>query len=199
MDHMTRRQLLALSLSAPASWLLARRAWAGQDLSRFMTGPPPCSGSRELTPATGDPGEFRPGSPARASLLEPGLSGTKLVLTGSVIGLKCGVVKDAVLDFWQADANGRYDATGLRLRGHQPVDANGHYRLETIVPGPVPPRARHLNVRVQPPGKPAFVTQLFFPNDPGNARDKAFQATLVMTVTTTKDGSTATFDFVLDL
>ena len=60
--------------------------------------------------------------------------------------------------------------------------------------GPRPP-----GVKVQPPGKSALATQLFFPNDPGNARDKAFQQKLVMTVTPGKDGSAATFDFVLEL
>lgn len=197
---MTRRQLIALGLSVPGLWLLGRRTAAGQDLGRFMGGgPPPCTGGRELTPSAPDEREFRPRSPARASLLEPGMSGTKLVLAGSVIGLKCGLVKGAVLDFWQADATGRYDPAGLRLRGHQITGADGRYRLETIVPGPVPPRARHLNVKVQPPGKPALATQLFFPNDPGNARDAAFQPKLVMTVTPDGAGSAATFDFVLDL
>ncbi|MBV8772487.1 MAG: hypothetical protein JO166_09185 [Deltaproteobacteria bacterium] len=38
-----------------------------------------------------------------------------------------------ILDFWQADADGEYDNSGFRLRGHQSTDDHGRYLLETMV------------------------------------------------------------------
>src|SRR6185436_7746190 len=66
---------------------------------------------------------FTANSPERASLLEDGMPGTKLVVTGYVYDTHCQPVANALLDFWQADANGVYDNSGYTLRGHQFTDA----------------------------------------------------------------------------
>jgi len=196
---MTRREVLALTLSVPAAGLWRAVASASQDLSKFNAGSPPaCTDSRKLTPAADDK-QFRPGSPARTTLADAGTPGKKLVLTGFVIGLRCGVIKGATVDVWQADAKGVFDPAGFRLRGHQVTDAEGKYHVETIVPGPSGGRARHLGIRVQPPGKPALTTVLYFSDDPGNAKDPAVKPELIMKVTDGKDGATATMDIVLDL
>src|SRR5256886_10288077 len=39
-------------------------------------------------------------------------------------------------------------------------------------------RARHIHVKVQAPGKRLLTTQLYFPNDPGNARDGLYRRDL---------------------
>jgi protocatechuate 3,4-dioxygenase beta subunit len=79
----------------------------------------------------------------------------------------CRPVAGAVLDFWQADPAGVYDNAGARLRGHQFSDAEGRYRLETLVPGPyVDGRLRrtpHLHVKVQGEATRLLTTQLYFP------------------------------------
>jgi len=178
-------------------------AWAGtgraQGLGQFQAGAPGCSPDDKATPAAPEGPDFRPRSPERSSFLESGVTGTRLVLTGYVAGLRCGRIKDAIVDFWQADGRGQYDATGFRLRGHQLTTADGSYRLETIVPGPQGGRARRLHVRIAPPGKPGLTTQVFFPGEADNAKDPAFRPELVMKVTDTRDGKTASFNFVLDL
>src|SRR5437773_462860 len=196
---MTRRQLLVLGLSAPAAAWLGRPARA-QGLAGFTAagGPPVCTTERKLTPGADDK-QFRPGSPARTSLVETGVTGKKLTITGAVIGLKCGAIKDAVVDVWQADAAGVYAPAGFRLRGHQKTDADGKYHIETIVPGASGGHARHLGVKVQPPGKPALTTLLFLSDDPGTAKDAAAKPELIMKVTETRDGASATIDLVLDL
>lgn len=196
---MTRRQLLALGLSVPAAGLLARTVRASQDLSKFTAGGPPvCTDTRKLTPAADDK-QFRPGAPGRTWLVEAGMEGKRFTLTGAVVGLRCGAIKDAIVEVWQADAHGVYDPTGFRLRGHQATDVNGAYKVVTIVPGPSDGRARHLGVRVHPPGKPLFTTLLFFSDDPANAKDPAVKPELVMSVTDGPDGASATMDIVLDL
>src|SRR6266566_2870746 len=76
-----------------------------------------------LTPAQTEGPYFKPGSPPRTSLIESGMTGTRLLLSGRVLTLACAPVAGVRLDFWQADAGGTYDNSGYRLRGHQSTDA----------------------------------------------------------------------------
>jgi protocatechuate 3,4-dioxygenase beta subunit len=149
------------------------------------------------TPAQTEGPFFKPNTPMRASLLEPGMPGTKLVIEGSVLTTGCKPVARALLDFWQADAAGRYDNAGYRLRGRQLTDEAGRYRLETIVPAEYPGRTRHIHVKVQAPGQPALTTQLYFPEGADNRRDSIFDPALVMRVRDAEGGKLATFDFIL--
>ncbi|MEL7084866.1 MAG: hypothetical protein AAGM36_10260 [Cyanobacteria bacterium J06597_1] len=121
-------------------------------------------------------------SPERSSLLESGMSGRHMVLSGQVLSVNCIPISNALVDFWQADNRGHYDEDGYRLRGHQFTDAEGRYRLETIIPGEYPGRTRHLHVKIQVPEQPFFTTQLFFPADPLNGGDRFFQPDLTMSV-----------------
>jgi protocatechuate 3,4-dioxygenase beta subunit len=134
---------------------------------------------------------FKPRSPERRSLIEGG--SPALVVTGRVLGADCKPVTGALLDFWHADEQGDYDNSGFRYRGHQFTDTEGRYRLETIVPAEYPGRTRHIHVKVQARGRPVLTTQLYFPNDPGNARDGLFTRELVMTMDRPGFG---VFDFV---
>src|SRR5690606_24451885 len=114
---------------------------------------------------------FTPRSPERRSLIEPGMAGTPIVLEGLVLSTDCRPIAGALFDIWHCDADGHYDNEGYRLRGHQFTDADGRYRMETIVPGLYPGRTRHFHVKVQPPGGRVLTTQLYFPDEPANARD----------------------------
>lgn len=134
---------------------------------------------------------FKPQSPERNSLVE-GKAGTLLV-SGRVLGADCKPVAHALLDFWHADEKGEYDNQGFRYRGHQFTDADGRYRLETIMPAEYPGRARHIHVKVQRPGGRILTTQLYFPNNPGNQYDNIFRPELVMQMATRGQG---VFDFV---
>lgn len=103
-----------------------------------------------------------------------------------------------LLDFWHCDANGQYDNVGYRLRGHLFSDAQGRYRLETILPGLYPGRTRHIHVRAQAPGQPILTTQLYFPNEPLNARDWLFHPACLMELQRLPDGSlVGRFNFIL--
>ena len=141
---------------------------------------------------------FTPNSPERTSLLEAGMVGRPLTITGFVLTTDCQPIAGALIDFWQADDAGAYDNVGYRLRGHQFTDENGAYALETIVPGLYPGRTRHLHVKVQAPGGRVLTTQQYFPNEPRNARDGIYRPELEMDVTDNPDGSqSATFTYVL--
>jgi protocatechuate 3,4-dioxygenase beta subunit len=97
----------------------------------------PCTDEIAVSPRRSDGGHYRPGAPAKNTLLEPGVNGAPLVISGYVLFPDCRPVPGAVLDVWQADADGRYDETGWRLRGVLRSDEAGRYTIETIVPGGV--------------------------------------------------------------
>ncbi len=142
---------------------------------------------------------FKPRTPQRTSLLEPGIVGARVVLTGFTLSTECKPVAGALLDFWQADDHGDYDNQGYRLRGHQFSDADGRYRLETIVPGVYPGRTRHIHVKVQAPNRPALTTQVYFPGEAQNEDDFLFRADLLMKIRNAGGAREGRFDFVLKL
>jgi protocatechuate 3,4-dioxygenase beta subunit len=96
---------------------------------------PACADHDHPTPEQTEGPYFTPDSPARRSLIESGVRGTRMVLTGRVLTTGCKPARRALLDFWQADGDGSYDNQGFRLRGHQFTDSRGRFRLATVVPG----------------------------------------------------------------
>ena len=125
---------------------------------------PACSGR---TPAQTEGPYYIPNTPERTSLLEDGMQGTRLTLVGYVLDQNCKPLPNAWLDFWQADAQGEYDNSAYRLRGHQFTDAQGRYYLETILPGIYSSRPiRHIHVMVQPEGGGVVTSQLYFSEQP---------------------------------
>src|SRR4051794_4364540 len=171
----TRRAFLQHLVAIPTACVALTRSSAGQGLGQFgAEGPAPCNVDEKPTPAVPPGPEYKANAPQRASLVEPGVVGEKIVLTGTVSGVTCGPIKRARVEFWQPDGTGVYDTAGFRLRGQQFTDANGRFRLETIMPGATSRRAPHVHVKVQPPGKPAFTTEIFFADQPQNTKDPQF-------------------------
>ena len=161
----------------------------------ILTKAPTCNGV--ATPSQTEGPFYKPNSPERTSLREPGISGTLLTVTGYVLSTRCQPIAHALLDFWQADGSGNYDNTGFRLRGHQYTDNQGRYALDTIVPGEYPGRTRHIHVKVQVPGKAELTTQLYFPGEARNDSDGIFSPALLMQVQQTNNGQLAMFNFVI--
>jgi protocatechuate 3,4-dioxygenase beta subunit len=158
---------------------------------------PACADDDGVTPAQTEGPYFTPNSPERTSLLDTGIAGTKLTVTGYILTTDCKPIARALLDFWQADDKGVYDNNGFRLRGHQFSDDTGRYSLETIVPGLYPGRTRHIHVKVQLPNQSILTSQLYFPGEPGNQSDSIFNQNLLLVVQDASDGKLATFNFVL--
>jgi len=200
--NQTRRRFLGVSVGVPAALaitsVIVELPGAAAQGSRIEP-TPACGDGGPTTPSQTEGPYFKPSSPLRVSLLEPGLSGPRIVVEGAVLGTDCQPIPRALLDFWQADAQGRYDNAGFRMRGHQFTDDAGRYRLESVVPGLYPGRTRHFHVKVQAPNQRVLTTQLYFPGDPANQRDFIFNPALVMKVRDAEGGKLATFDFVLDV
>ena len=160
--------------------------------------PTPSCGEDEATASQTEGPFFTPDSPEKADLYADVGRGTRLVVSGSVLTTACKPVPKAIVDVWQADDEGAYDNDGFRLRGHVLADAEGKYRFTTLVPGEYTGRTRHIHVKVAPPNSRVLTTQLYFPNDPGNARDGIYRRELEMNVRDAGDGKEGTFDFVVD-
>lgn len=159
-----------------------------------------CTSPAAASPAMTEGPYYTPDTPERTSLIEPGMPGTKLILTGFVLDTNCQPIANAWLDFWQADANGVYDNAGYTLRGHQFTDENGRYLLETIVPGQYPGRTEHIHVKVQAPGSRVVTTQLFFPGSNSNESDRIFASELlVKIIRDAGDVVEAEFNFVVEM
>jgi protocatechuate 3,4-dioxygenase beta subunit len=173
--------------------------------SGLLFSPALLSQSAALTPACGKQTArqtagpfFKPDSPRRASLIENAAQNTKLVVTGLVLSSKCAPVANTLLDFWHADEFGEYDNKGFSYRGHQLTDAQGRWRLETILPAEYPGRARHIHVNVQAPGRRVLTTQLYFPEEFGHHRDGLYQSALELKIARKQDLLDGRFDFVVD-
>jgi protocatechuate 3,4-dioxygenase beta subunit len=151
-----------------------------------------------LTPTQIEGPYYKVGSPHRATLIEPGISGTPLVLVGRVLNEHGKPIPGAVLDFWQSDDRGNYDMVGDLLRGHVFTDQSGRYTLETIVPACYEPRqARHIHVKVQGVSRP-YTTQLYFSDDADRVNDSFYQKELEVQVEDLADGrKQGNFTFVI--
>ncbi len=175
-DTPTRRAILGAGMFAAGSLLAIDDSLAETPLAPT----PACHDGDEATlPQTEGP-YFKPSSPERIELLEEGIAGQPIELVGLVLTRACKPIAGALLDFWQADDKGRYDNSGFRLRGHQFSDAEGRYRLRTIVPGLYPGRTRHIHVKVQPSGGRVLTTQLYFPGEAQNRSDGLFRKELLV-------------------
>ena len=172
-------------------------SWVSTVQAQTLAPTPACGAPAKATGAQTEGPYFKRSSPQRSSLLQDGVSGERLTLSGQVLGTRCQPVAGALLDFWQADAAGEYDNRGFTLRGHQFTDAAGNFKLDTIVPGLYPGRTRHIHVKVQAPGGRILTTQLYFPDEAGNRGDFIFSAALLMAFERDALGARGGFNFVL--
>ena len=137
--------------------------------------------------------------------------GERIELAGRVFNEPdCEPVADAVLDIWQANAEGFYynlesaAAPGdYLLRGRVRTDGEGRFRVRTVRPGayrtgPRSWRPSHVHVMVSGPSLLPLTTQVYLPGDPHLATD-ALVVPALIGVLGGRPGGPATlfFDFVL--
>lgn len=165
---------------------------------RAVTPPPPaCIPNLSATPSETEGPYYKANTPERTSLLEPGMSGTRIIVTGYVYATTCMPITRAWLDFWHANDRGEYDTAGYRLRGHQFTDNAGIYYLETIAPAVYSRRTRHIHVKVRAPNGTVLTTQLYFPAEPRNQTDGLFNSRLMVAMQDVAGVHVATFNFFL--
>jgi hydroxyquinol 1,2-dioxygenase len=139
------------------------------------------------------------GAPAYAlgEDIAQGAAGEPCHVTATVRGLDGRPVADALVDVWQADAEGHYDVQLPELDGHQGrgqfrTGPNGELHFRTVlaqaypipVDGPVgrlldaskrhPWRPAHLHFMIQAPGYETLITHVFKDGDPYLDSDAVF-------------------------
>lgn len=113
-------------------------------------------------------------------------TGQYIVISGRVTDVFSKPVGNALLDIWQADANGRYrhprDPNKSKLdqnfQGWATIrtDDEGLYRFKTVMPGVYPAsnawtRPPHIHLKVFKPGYEALTTQMYFSDQILNKSD----------------------------
>jgi protocatechuate 3,4-dioxygenase beta subunit len=194
--HPSRRQVLRSALATSGVGLVV--GYPALPFAQGIAPTPQCHNGDEATIRQGEGPYFKPRSPQRADLVEPGTKGRLVEISGQVLTRSCHPVEQALVDLWHADERGEYDNSGFRYRGHLFTDGEGRYRFRTIMPALYPGRTRHYHIKVQAPERPVLTTQLYFPDEPANQRDGLFRRDLVMRIAEASDGLAARFDFVLN-
>ena len=126
------------------------------------------------------------------SLVTASTRGERVAIEGCVIDGDGTAVSDAMIELWQANADGCYDhPEDLQERAQHPdfhgfgraaTDERGRFRFHTIKPGPVAGRgpafqAPHINVSIFARGLlKRLVTRIYFPDEPLNASDAVLNA-----------------------
>jgi protocatechuate 3,4-dioxygenase alpha subunit len=120
-------------------------------------------------------------------LAPSGVAGERISIEGRVIDGDGKPVNDALVEIWQANANGKYAhpldrqakplEKGFRGFGRSATDDQGRFRFRTIKPGRVPGpdgrlQAPHIAVNVFMRGQlKQLVTRVYFPDESANAED----------------------------
>jgi protocatechuate 3,4-dioxygenase, alpha subunit len=120
------------------------------------------------------------------NLITPDASGERIRIEGRVFDGEGAPIPDAMLEIWQADAQGRFadpqDKRALpnakfRGFGRCGTDANGTFVFDTIKPGSVPdpdgkPQAPHVLLAVFARGMLRHLyTRIYFADEAGNGSD----------------------------
>ena len=127
----TRRRFLLNTGILAAGWELS---CADAVLTQELAPTPACHDGDEPTVRQTEGPFFKPRSPERSDLREPGAGGRPFELSGFVLTRRCRPLRGAVVDLWHADDKGEYDNIGFRYRGHVTTGPDGAFRFRTIVP-----------------------------------------------------------------
>ncbi len=119
-------------------------------------------------------------------LVTPDAVGTRIQIEGVIYDGDGKPIDDAMLEIWQADAQGRYASpadsrarpnAAFKGHGRSATDASGGFAFHTIKPGPVPGpdgkmQAPHVVFAIFSRGMLRQVyTRMYFPDEAANAGD----------------------------
>ncbi|MGH8657857.1 MAG: twin-arginine translocation pathway signal protein [Gammaproteobacteria bacterium] len=154
------------------------------------------------------------GAPHRTVLAGPEEPGERIVIRGRAFAADCQTpLTGALLDVWQADANGHYhdENENYRLRGQMNTNDQGVYEFSSIRPGRYTLeggfRPAHIHFTVRHPDCEPLTTQLYFKGDPylapndacGDACKSNDTNRIIELTRTGKDGRRAWFEGRFDI
>ncbi|WP_375415163.1 protocatechuate 3,4-dioxygenase subunit alpha [uncultured Bradyrhizobium sp.] len=152
-------------------------------------------------------------------LVTPDAAGERIRIVGRVFDGDGAPVPDAMLEIWQADAQGRFadpqdkravSNAAFRGFGRCGTSAGGEYSFDTVKPGAVPdpdgrPQAPHILLAIFARGMLLqLYTRIYFDGEAGNAADSVLalvpadrRATLIAARETGNGGAVYRFDIRL--
>jgi protocatechuate 3,4-dioxygenase alpha subunit len=99
----------------------------------------------EMTLGPFFPPEFAQGANDLTLLDGRKAAGEVIEVSGRITQLDGRPLDNVVVEIWQADSRGRYDAPDFSGWGRAATDASGVYRFRTIKPGAAEGRLPHIN------------------------------------------------------
>jgi protocatechuate 3,4-dioxygenase beta subunit len=182
----SRRQALGVMLGM--AWSLGSRTTLAEALQNLCL-PTPAQTEGPFYPVHDQPEKDNDltrlkGSSGRAT-------GQVLYILGQVRDAQCRPIEGALVEIWQASANGRYHHPEdqderrpldphFQYWGYDRTDRDGRYRFITILPAPYPAgpfwtRPAHVHFKVHRRNFPMLTTQMYFAGDPYLEKDRIFQ------------------------
>jgi protocatechuate 3,4-dioxygenase beta subunit len=118
---------------------------------------------------------YKTGAPFVENIIPPENTAPQLIIRGKVYSNCDMLVKDAVIEIWNADSEGVYDNVTFKFRGQHKTGETGTYSFITIVPGRYlngsSYRPSHIHFRITAPDHQDLVSQIYFKDDPFIATD----------------------------
>src|SRR6516164_1220347 len=122
----TRRRFLLNTGMLAAGWELScTDAGSAQELAPT----PSCHDGDGPTVHQTEGPFFKPRSPERSDLREPGTKGTQFELSGFVLTRSCRAVAGAVVDLWHAKEGGKNNNPVSHCRAHVKTGPNAAFRF----------------------------------------------------------------------
>jgi len=153
---------------------------------------------------------YKPNAPLRQDLTFKGLEGTIISLKGIVYKSDCVTpLKNALVEIWQANANGEYDndSDDFYQRARWFTNEKGEYEFKTILPGKYLNgdqfRPAHIHFRISEKESSELISQIYFKgdphitNDPWASNQKAELRVLPIILEDTKGNLVVNFDVYL--
>src|SRR6188768_635285 len=114
---------------------------------------------------------YKAGAPLGENIIPTGVDTPPLIIHGKVFSHCEHLLPDAVVEIWNANADGAYDTSEQFLfRGKYQTEADGVYKFKTIIPGRYlngsTYRPSHIHFRITAPGHRELVSQIYFKEDP---------------------------------
>jgi len=117
--------------------------------------------------------------------------GEVIILKGVVRDQNCKVIKDTLVEIWQACSTGKYNHPGdpnpakldpnFQYWGRSLTNDKGEYSFKTVIPGFYQAtsnwmRPAHIHLKVHRRGFEELTSQVYFKGDPYNKSDKILQS-----------------------
>jgi protocatechuate 3,4-dioxygenase beta subunit len=140
-----------------------------------------CSITPELDDLTPIPAFVNSNNLRRSTGSTTFAEGQPIIIKGKVLDANCAPVSGAVVQIWQANADGIYEFMLPSMKekntfgtGTAVTDNLGNYSFISVLPGGYKRRAPHVNFRITHADFLPLITEMFFADHPANYSDRIY-------------------------